>query len=86
MNPRKEVSEETPSLSTWRQSTGTTHYDHLLYWKEVGQPIIREALAEGGFWSEIFDPELTEQQWQASPDVLAVMHLLPLVLQSQSDL
>ena len=84
MGPPKEPAEETPPPLSWRQSTGTSHYDHMLYWKGVGAPIIREALDEGGFWTEVFDPELAEQQWQASPDILAVLHLLPLMIQSQS--
>jgi hypothetical protein len=81
LNPSKELAERTPSHSSWRQSRGTSHYDGLLYWKEVGEPIIREALAEGGFWTEIFDPDLTAKQWHAAPDHLAILHLLPHVLE-----
>jgi len=76
--PRSEG--EAAVAESWRQRTGTRNYDPVLYWKEIGAPIIREALAEGGFWTEIFDPDLTEQQWHTAPDHLAIVHLLPQVL------
>jgi hypothetical protein len=72
---------ETGFGGSWRQCTGTRNYDAQLYWKEVGEPIIREALAEGGFWTEIFDPDLAKQQWHVAPDHLAILHLLPHVLE-----
>ncbi len=56
---------------------GNEKYDTRLYWQMVGEPVIRDALAEGGFWTTIFDPDLARAQWQAAPDPLAIAHLLP---------
>lgn len=67
--------------SGWKQSSGTADYDNLLYWKMVGKPIIDEALAQGGFWTKIFDPDRAKENWQAAPDDLAILHLLPHLLQ-----
>ena len=69
--------------SNWRQCTGTRNYDSALYWKQIGAPIIREALVERGFWTELFDPDKTEEQWQHTPDRLAIVHLVPHVLQGR---
>jgi len=65
---------------SWRECTGRSDYDSLLYWKGVGMPIIHDALAEGGFWTEVFDPKVAEEQWLTAPDQLAIVHLLPQVL------
>lgn len=50
------------------------------YWLYPGKPLLDEALAEGGFWTELFDPdhELTGHHKRADDLVLA--HLLPRVL------
>lgn len=69
--------------SSWRQCTGTANYDNRLYWNTVGAPIIREALAEGGFWTELFDPELAKEQWETAPDRLAMVHLLSKALEGE---
>ena len=68
----------------WRPPTGKENYDSLGYWEAVGRPIIQEALAECGFWTEIFDPDVAERQWPAAPDELAMLYLLPDALQSRA--
>jgi hypothetical protein len=67
----------------WRRRTGTTNYDNALYWNAVGALIIREAIAQGGFWTELFDPDKIAEHWQHAPDRLAIVHLLPQVLEGQ---
>jgi len=68
----------------WRPPTGKENYDSLGYWEAVARPIIQEALAECGFWTEIFDPDVAERQWPAAPDELAMLYLLPDALQSRA--
>lgn len=72
-----------PSVTSrdWKQPTGRENYNGPRYWETVGRPLIDEALAEGGFWTEVFDPDLARTQWQAAPDILAILHLLPGVIQ-----
>jgi hypothetical protein len=72
---------ETASPSGWKRSSGTADYDNLLYWRMVGKPIIDEALDRGGFWTTIYDPDRTKEHWQVAPDDLAIMHLVPHLLQ-----
>ena len=51
----------------------------------IGEPILRAAFAEGGFWTGVFDPDATRRAWEhqkGAPDMLAVAHLLPPVLQN----
>ena len=66
---------------SWRQPWGRENYNGPLYWQTVGKPLIDEALAQEGFWTEIFDPALVTRHWQANPDIIALLHLLPKVLQ-----
>jgi hypothetical protein len=47
----------------------------------VGKPIIDEALAQGGFWTEVFDPDLGQKEWHIAPNDLAMLYLMPQVLQ-----
>ena len=61
----------------WKRPQGNSNYSSAIYWKEVGKPIIDEALAEGGWWTEIFDPALTASLWPQAPDELAVASLVP---------
>jgi len=61
---------------------GNENYSTSLYWQAVGQPIIREAFAQGGFWTEIYDPDLAKEHWHAAGDELAIAHLLPGVVET----
>ena len=78
----KELERKTVISASWKRPKGGYNYDSSLYWKAVGEPIIHEALARGGFWTEIFDPDMAEKWWQAAPDDLAIVHLLPEMLRS----
>ncbi len=64
------------SHPTWKRPDGNDNYSSTLYWQEVGRPIIDELLAQGGWWTEVFDPSLAAERWQAAPDELAVISLL----------
>jgi hypothetical protein len=70
--------------SSWKRPWGRENYDGPLYWQQVGKPLIDEALARGGFWTQIFDPDLAGKHWQTNPDALAILYLLPDVLQNYS--
>jgi hypothetical protein len=63
--------------ATWQTAGRRRFYDTHQYWQEVGRPILSEALAAAGWWSEIFDPKLTHDSWAKEPDELAVICLLP---------
>ncbi len=69
----------TTDLSTphWACPTGRENYDGSQYWQTVGRPLIDEALAHGGFWTDVFDPDLAARLWTANPDLLAILDLLP---------
>jgi hypothetical protein len=45
-------------------------------WEAVAEPIVREALTEGGTWTEMLSPELVAADWRAAPDHVAIAHLL----------
>lgn len=65
----------------WRLPVANETYDRMLHWKVVGEPLVREALQQGGFWTGIFDPDLARKHWSAAPDALAIAHLLPLLIE-----
>ena len=67
--------------SNWKRPYSRDDYDNKLYWQEVAKPLIDECLEREGFWTEIFDPDLAREHWISAPDELAIMHLLPEVLQ-----
>lgn len=72
---RRSVQDRNPQ--DWRQPRGNHHYDSALYWTTVGAPIIEQALAEPGWWTELFDPASARRKWQEAPDELAIAYLLP---------
>lgn len=80
----EEQAEGSSHSSHWKQPRGRENYDGLLYWQTAGKPLIDEALTAGGFWTEVFDPDLAARHWRAQPDALAVLHLLPSACQSCS--
>ncbi len=65
----------------WKQSDGEKYYNLSLYWKDVGKPIIDDAIACGGFWTEVFDPDLIKKDWLSVADDIVMLHLLPEILQ-----
>jgi hypothetical protein len=74
--PRRRVA-GTADTADWRKQRGNHHYDSRLYWRSVGSPIIEEALAEEGWWTEVFDPSSARSTWHDAPDELAIAYLLP---------
>ena len=58
------------------RTAGAHDYDPRLYWQAVGKPLIDEILAQGGFWTEIYDPDQVRERWLKGPDDLAILHLL----------
>jgi hypothetical protein len=60
----------------WRRVTEGKDYDSMLYWQTVGRPLIEEALEQGGFWTELFDPDAARKEWQDAPQKFAIAHLL----------
>jgi hypothetical protein len=87
--PRVETrrsSQDDDDLPRWRQVRHHRKYHYKYYWKDVGQPVLREAFDEGGFWTEIFDPAGARDGWaesSSSADAVVVAHLLPAVLASE---
>ena len=78
--PRKEEPSELPR---WREVRHHKKYNYKFYWKDVGLPLLEEAFAQGGFWTEIFDADRARTAWdehKTGPDALAIAHLLPRVL------
>ena len=71
MEPTAEMS------ASWKQPTGRDNYNRLQYWQDVGKPFIDEALAQGGFWTEVFDPDLARDQWLRAADEIAILYMLP---------
>ncbi|NIR43221.1 MAG: hypothetical protein GWN99_04725 [Gemmatimonadetes bacterium] len=72
---------EDEGKSGWRRATGEGNYDSALYWKTTARPIIDECLRDDGFWTELFDPDLVRDRWEAAPQELAITYLLPHVLE-----
>jgi hypothetical protein len=77
---------EPGELPRWREVRHHRKYHYKFYWTDVGLPLLEEAFAQGGFWSEVFDPDAARTDWvgvgerSGNADALAVAHLLPKVL------
>jgi len=84
--PRVERStepEEPADTPRWRSVRHHRKYHYKFYWKDVGQPLLEEAFQQGGFWTEVFEPDAARDGWARSgstADAIAVAHLLPAVL------
>jgi hypothetical protein len=75
--------EEPADTPRWRSVRHHRKYHYKFYWKDVGAPLLAEAFEQGGFWSEVFEPESARNAWTQSgstADALAIAHLLPRVL------
>jgi hypothetical protein len=77
--------QQRPAPQIWKQPRGNENYDAPPYWRLVGKPIIDEAFALGGFWTEVFDPDASRERWEIAADTLAIVHLLPAVLRGTFD-
>jgi len=80
-SPNRPLEARVATGANWKQPLGRRQYDGSRYWQTVGKPLLDEAFAHGGLWTEIFDPDLAKQHWPASPDALAVIYMLPHVLE-----
>ncbi|NOT30807.1 MAG: hypothetical protein HOP15_10215 [Planctomycetes bacterium] len=81
--PREEGEAAEQDLPRWRQTARHRKFHYKYYWKDVGLPLLEEAFAQPGFWSELFDPDMAREQWKTckgAADLLAISHLLPQVL------
>ena len=65
----------------WLRKRNHRKYSYRIYWEQVGEPLVREAMNRGGFWTGIFDPDLVEDGWATAPDALVIAHLLPGILE-----
>lgn len=82
---RRSIPVDTPdvpeaSSTNWKRSNGKDYYDYALYWQVIGKPLIDEAIAHGGFWTEIFEPDLAQSRSEIGPNELTMLYLLPQVL------
>lgn len=60
------------------------YYDLHAYWKTTGAAVVQEAIAAGGFWTDVFDATQTRKLPYAAADELTMMYLLPEMLLSPS--
>lgn len=56
-------------LPRWRQVRHHRKYHYKYFWKDVGQPLLKEAFAQGGFWTELFDADRVREEWLSSKGV-----------------
>jgi hypothetical protein len=68
----------------WRRLTEGKDYDSMLYWQTVGRRLIEEALDQGGFWTELFDPDAARKEWEDAPQKFAIAHLLDDVVKGRA--
>ncbi|MGE3174421.1 MAG: hypothetical protein AB7O97_17455 [Planctomycetota bacterium] len=67
-------------LPEWRAQRRRHKFGYRAYWRTVAYPLIDEALEQGGFWTEIFDPDLARAHWldkKSGGDLIALLHLIP---------
>jgi hypothetical protein len=55
------------------------NYEGTAFWQTVGRPLLDEAIAAGGFWTQLFDPDAAPDQ-TVVPDLIPIVYLLPLIL------
>ncbi len=72
-----------PELPEWRAQRRRHKFGYRSYWRLMAFPLIEAAFAAGGFWTEIFDPDLARAHWldtKSGGDPIALLHLLPAVV------
>lgn len=52
------------------------YYSSRDYWLTTGKNLMEEVLRSEGFWTEVFDPILCQEQWMAAPDDLVITAFL----------
>ena len=71
---------EEKDLPMWRRGKRWNKYKHPLYWEMAASSLVAEAMADSGFWREIFDAEATQEHWNQTKgvaDAVVMCHLLP---------
>jgi hypothetical protein len=63
-----------------RQHQHSRYYDARRFWSETGAALVDEALRDGGFWTEVFDPDAVREHAFEAPDELTMLAMLPRVL------
>lgn len=66
------------------QRGDSRYYDARRSWREAGASLIEDALRYGGFWTEVFDPDLARRYAFDAPDELTMLALLPAELSSRA--
>jgi hypothetical protein len=64
----------------WQHQRRRHKFGYRAYWRTMAYPLIEEAFARGGFWTEVFDPQLTKAHWldaKTGGDLVAILHLVP---------
>ena len=70
-------------LRDWKQPVGNEKFDTVGYWDQVARPLITEGLKTGGFWTQLFDPDLASEHWREAPDELAIALMLSQLLDEE---
>jgi len=81
--PKAEPSaEDAEDLPRWRRTERFRNFNYKFYWRDVGRPLFKEALSQGGFWTELFDPDRVQEhrKRKGTADHVVIAHLLPGVL------
>ena len=70
-------------LPEWRAQRRRHKFGYRSYWRTMAFPLVEEAFAQGGFWTEIFDLEKAKATWldtKSGGDPISILHLLPAVV------
>ncbi len=84
--PREEGGEGEASekdVPRWRQTGRHRKFHYKYFWKDVGKPLLDEAFDQGGFWTQLFEPDQARAEWntfKSGADVIVIAHVLPQVL------
>jgi hypothetical protein len=58
---------KTKSPTDWRRSNNTGYFNRMLFWRQVGAPLLQECLDQGQLWRQIYDPDRIRSLDQALP-------------------
>lgn len=70
---------------SWKRPRAHKKYSTSWYWRTVGGDLIREAFAQDGLWTSLFDADQARRAWdeapgKVAPDAIAIAHVLASVL------
>jgi len=66
--------------AAWEATIRSRSYDTVVWWDEVGLPILDDAFDSGGFWTQVLDAERLTPGRVSVPDELAMLAMLPSAL------